>query len=120
MALCTTTGSLEVFLRESIILPNGNEEIATNTVTSKFLFPAYDLVWNILDRLVPPADTLYSYKYKHVGFSNLRYIFSDQLLNYSPFRIITRVMKKWSHILKIRPSTNHKYDREKKRRRPAQ
>jgi len=32
MALCTTTGSLEVFLRESIILPNGNEEIATNTV----------------------------------------------------------------------------------------
>jgi|TARA_R110001632_G_scaffold41220_1_gene103378 hypothetical protein len=32
MALCTTTGSLEVFLRESITLPNGNEEVATNTV----------------------------------------------------------------------------------------
>ena len=31
MALCTSTGSLEVFIRESILLPNGNEEVATNT-----------------------------------------------------------------------------------------
>ena len=31
MAVCTPTGSLEVFIRESIKLPNGNEEIATNT-----------------------------------------------------------------------------------------
>ena len=32
MALCTTTGSLDVFIRESITLPNGNEEIATNNI----------------------------------------------------------------------------------------
>ena len=31
MADCAPTGSLDVFIRESITLPNGNEEIATNT-----------------------------------------------------------------------------------------
>ena len=31
MAVCTPTGSLEVFIRESIKLPNGNEEVATNS-----------------------------------------------------------------------------------------
>ena len=31
MADCAPTGSLEVFIRESILLPNGNEEVATNT-----------------------------------------------------------------------------------------
>ena len=31
MADCAPTGSLEVFIRESIKLPNGNEEVATNS-----------------------------------------------------------------------------------------
>ena len=32
MALCTPTGSLDVFIKESITLPNGNEEVATNNI----------------------------------------------------------------------------------------
>ena len=32
MALCTPTGSLDVFIKESITLPNGNEEVATNSI----------------------------------------------------------------------------------------
>ncbi len=32
MADCAPTGSLDVFIRESIKLPNGNEEVATNNI----------------------------------------------------------------------------------------
>jgi len=62
MALCTTTGSLEVFLRESITLPNGNEEIATNTVK----------IPNV-NQLVRRIDTI-SANWEDTGVEILRFV----------------------------------------------
>ena len=62
MALCTTTGSLEVFLRESITLPNGNEEIATNTVK----------IPNV-NQLVSRIDTI-SADWEDTGVEILRFV----------------------------------------------
>jgi len=62
MALCITTGSLEVFLRESITLPNGNEEIATNTVK----------IPNV-NQLVRRIDTI-SANWEDTGVEILRFV----------------------------------------------
>ena len=80
MALCTPTGSLEVFIRESILLPNGNEEIATNsikiegvnqlvrridTISSKWEDTGVEIV-SIVDRPAIQADFLYFNEEKFV------------------------------------------------------
>ena len=62
MALCTTTGSLEVFIRESMILPNGNEEIATNSIK----------IANV-NQLVRRIDTISS-NWEGTGVEILRFV----------------------------------------------
>ena len=62
MALCTTTGSLEVFIRESITLPNGNEEVATNSIK----IPG-------VNQLVRRIDTISS-KWENTGVEILRFV----------------------------------------------
>ena len=62
MALCTTTGSLEVFIRESMILPNGNEEIATNSIK----------IANV-NQLVRRIDTI-SVNWENTGVELLRFV----------------------------------------------
>ena len=62
MALCTTTGSLEVFIRESITLPNGNEEIATNSIK----------IANV-NQLVRRIDTISS-NWEGTGVEILRFV----------------------------------------------
>ena len=62
MALCTTTGSLEVFIRESITLPNGNEEVATNSIK----------IPNV-NQLVRRIDTISS-KWEDTGVEILRFV----------------------------------------------
>jgi len=62
MALCTTTGSLEVFLRESITLPNGNEEVATNSIK----------IANV-NQLVRRIDTI-SANWEGTGVEILRFV----------------------------------------------
>ena len=62
MALCTTTGSLEVFIRESITLPNGNEEIATNSIK----------IANV-NQLVRRIDTI-SVNWENTGVELLRFV----------------------------------------------
>jgi len=62
MALCTTTGSLEVFIRESITLPNGNEEVATNSIK----IPG-------VNQLVRRIDTISS-KWEDTGVEILRFV----------------------------------------------
>ena len=62
MALCTPTGSLEVFIRESILLPNGNEEIATNSIKIEGV-----------NQLVRRIDTISS-KWEDTGVEILRFV----------------------------------------------
>ena len=62
MALCTTTGSLEVFIRESMTLPNGNEEIATNSIK----------IANV-NQLVRRIDTI-SANWEGTGVEILRFV----------------------------------------------
>ena len=62
MALCTTTGSLEVFIRESMILPNGNEEVATNSIK----------IANV-NQLVRRIDTISS-NWEGTGVEILRFV----------------------------------------------
>ena len=62
MALCTTTGSLEVFIRESITLPNGNEEVATNSIK----IPG-------VNQLVRRIDTISS-RWEDTGVEILRFV----------------------------------------------
>ena len=62
MALCTPTGSLEVFIRESITLPNGNEEVATNSIK----------ISNV-NQLVRRIDTISS-KWEDTGVEIVRYV----------------------------------------------
>tara|TARA_R100000742_G_C4269840_1_gene88410 strand:- start:144 stop:686 length:543 start_codon:yes stop_codon:yes gene_type:complete len=62
MALCTTTGSLDVFIRESITLPNGNEEIATNNIK----------IANV-NQLVRRIDTI-SANWEGTGVELLRFV----------------------------------------------
>jgi len=62
MALCTPTGSLEVFIRESILLPNGNEEIATNQIK----IPG-------VNQLTRRIDTI-SAKWEKTGVELLRFV----------------------------------------------
>ena len=66
MALCTPTGSLEVFIRESILLPNGNEEIATNSIKIEGV-----------NQLVRRIDTISS-KWENTGVEILRFV--DEIL----------------------------------------
>jgi len=62
MALCTTTGSLDVFIRESITLPNGNEEVATNNIK----------IANV-NQLVRRIDTI-SANWEGTGVELLRFV----------------------------------------------
>lgn len=62
MALCTPTGSLEVFIRESILLPNGNEEVATNSIK----IPG-------VNQLVRRIDTISSH-WEDTGVEILRFV----------------------------------------------
>ena len=62
MALCTSTGSLEVFIRESMTLPNGNEEIATNSIK----------IANV-NQLVRRIDTI-SANWEGTGVEILRFV----------------------------------------------
>ena len=62
MALCTTTGSLDVFIRESITLPNGNEEVATNNIK----------IANV-NQLVRRIDTI-SANWEGTGVEILRFV----------------------------------------------
>ena len=62
MALCTTTGSLEVFIRESITLPNGNKEVATNSIK----IPG-------VNQLVRRIDTISS-RWEDTGVEILRFV----------------------------------------------
>tara|TARA_Y100000389_G_C17146565_1_gene357538 strand:+ start:72 stop:626 length:555 start_codon:yes stop_codon:yes gene_type:complete len=60
--LCTNTGSLEVFIRESITLPNGNEEVATNNIK----IPG-------VNQLVRRIDTI-SVNWEDTGVELLRFV----------------------------------------------
>ena len=62
MALCTPTGSLEVFIKESITLPNGNEEVATNSIK----------IPNV-NQLVRRIDTISSH-WEGTGVEILRFV----------------------------------------------
>ena len=66
MALCTPTGSLEVFIKESITLPNGNEEVATNSIK----IPG-------VNQLVRRIDTISSY-WEDTGVEILRFVDSEE------------------------------------------
>jgi hypothetical protein len=62
MALCTPTGSLDVFIKESITLPNGNEEVATNNIR----IPG-------VNQLVRRIDTISSH-WEDTGVEILRFV----------------------------------------------
>ena len=62
MALCTSTGSLDVFIKESITLPNGNEEVATNSIR----IPG-------VNQLVRRIDTISSH-WEGTGVEILRFV----------------------------------------------
>jgi len=62
MALCTSTGSLDVFIKESITLPNGNEEVATNNIK----------ISNV-NQLVRRIDTISSH-WEGTGVEILRFV----------------------------------------------
>ena len=62
MADCAPTGSLEIFIRESIKLPNGNEEVATNSKK----------IANV-NQLVRRIDTVSS-KWENTGVELLRFV----------------------------------------------
>tara|TARA_R100001509_G_scaffold163060_1_gene136473 strand:- start:1227 stop:1769 length:543 start_codon:yes stop_codon:yes gene_type:complete len=62
MALCTPTGSLEVFIKESITLPNGNEEVATNSIK----IPG-------VNQLTRRIDTI-SHRWEDTGVELLRFV----------------------------------------------
>ena len=62
MALCTSTGSLDVFIKESITLPNGNEEVATNSIR----IPG-------VNQLVRRIDTISS-RWEDTGVEILRFV----------------------------------------------
>jgi hypothetical protein len=62
MADCAPTGSLEVFIRESIKLPNGNEEVATNSKK----------IANV-NQLVRRIDTI-SANWENTGVELLRFV----------------------------------------------
>ena len=106
MADCAPTGSLDVFIRESIKLPNGNEEVATNnikianvnqlvrridTVSANWEGTGVELLRFVDDEASQVAGSFVRDNVKYMRFTNLcktnyvsLYLIQDSPDSYSP------------------------------------